>query len=195
MLQEKKVDYISNAARKEYGIHGMELAKKEMDKVIEVEITQKLTEDLLQSIEKKFQVDLEKSVEMVLQKIKFLLQNGTSHVQDRLTELQEVLEVMRSEDEDKVDQCLLKKQNQTTALAEKSLHQMVVCGYALIGHDPVQAVRSVISIKNMIRHGIKPIYEHKKEVYSLLKVCGHDHDTLKKVIKCVISKVREQSHL
>lgn len=40
----------------------MELAKKEMDKVIEVEITQKLTEDLLQSIEKKFQVDLEKWV-------------------------------------------------------------------------------------------------------------------------------------
>lgn len=33
------------------------------------------------------------------------------------------------------------------------------------------------------------IYEQKKEVYGLLKVCGHDHDTLKKVIKCVISKV------
>ncbi|XP_022836061.1 uncharacterized protein LOC111363467, partial [Spodoptera litura] len=32
------------------------------------------------------------------------------------------------------------------------------------------------------------IYDKKHEVYGLLKVCGHDHDTLKKVIKCVISK-------
>lgn len=42
-------------------------------------------------------------------------------------------------------------------LAEKALHQMVVCGYALIGHDPAQAVHSVMSLKNMIRQGIKPV--------------------------------------
>lgn len=37
-----------------------ELEKETIDKVIEDEITHKLSEDLLQSIEKKFQVDLER---------------------------------------------------------------------------------------------------------------------------------------
>lgn len=41
-------------------IHADELEKETIDKVIEDEITHKLSEDLLQSIEKKFQVDLEK---------------------------------------------------------------------------------------------------------------------------------------
>lgn len=53
--------------------------------------------------------------------------------------------------------CLQKKQNETSVLAEKALHQMVVCGYALIGHDPAQAVHSVLALKNMIRTGIKPV--------------------------------------
>ncbi|KOB66069.1 Uncharacterized protein OBRU01_21824, partial [Operophtera brumata] len=136
------------------------------DEVIEDEITQKLSEDLLQSIEKKFQVDLEKSVDMVLLKIKTLLQNGTSQIQEKLAELQNMLEVIKIHGE----------------------KEMVVCGYALIGHDPAQAVAKVIALKSMISQGIKPIYGQKKEVYGLLKVCGHDHETLKKVIKCVISK-------
>ncbi|KAI8421286.1 hypothetical protein MSG28_008324 [Choristoneura fumiferana] len=70
--------------------------------------------------------------------------------------------------------------NVTTALAEKTLHQMVVCGYALIGHDPAQAVSAVVAMKDMIKTRLKPIYEQKKDVYGLLKLCGHDHDTLKK---------------
>lgn len=41
-------------------IHADELEKDTIDKVIEDEITHKLSEDLLQSIEKKFQVDLER---------------------------------------------------------------------------------------------------------------------------------------
>lgn len=41
-------------------IHADELEKETIDKVIEDEITHKLSEDLLQSIEKKFQVDLER---------------------------------------------------------------------------------------------------------------------------------------
>ncbi|KAJ8724665.1 hypothetical protein PYW08_016139 [Mythimna loreyi] len=163
-------------------------AKEEVDKVIEDEITQKLSDDLLQSLERKFQVDLQKSVDMVLMKIKLLLKNGTLHIQDRLGELQEMIDVIKSHGEKELEVCLQKKQNETSGLAEKALHQMVVCGYALIGHDPAQAVHSVLALKNMIRTGIKPIYEQKKEVYGLLKVCGHDHDTLKKVIKCVISK-------
>ncbi|XP_047026026.1 uncharacterized protein LOC124634471 [Helicoverpa zea] len=165
-----------------------DIGKEEVDKVIEDEITQKLSEDLLQSLERKFQVDLQKSVDMVLTKIKLLLKNGTLHIQDRLTELQDMLDVIKGHGEKELETCLQKKQNETSALAEKALHQMVVCGYALIGHDPAQAVHSVLALKNMIRTGIKPIYEQKNEVYSLLKVCGHDHDTLKKVIKCVISK-------
>lgn len=56
-----------------------------------------------------------------------------------------------------VDECLLKKQNDTAALAEKALHQMVVCGYALIGHDPAQAMRNVMELKNMINVGLKPV--------------------------------------
>ncbi|KAH9637053.1 hypothetical protein HF086_013869 [Spodoptera exigua] len=165
-----------------------DIGKEDVDKVIEDEITQKLSDDLLQSLERKFQVDLQKAVDMVLLKIKLLLKNGTLHIQDRLSELQEMLEVIKGHGEKELDVCLEKKQNETSALAEKALHQMVVCGYALIGHDPAQAVHSVLALKNMIHTGIKPIYDKKHEVYGLLKVCGHDHDTLKKVIKCVISK-------
>ena len=33
------------------------------------------------------------------------------------------------------------------------------------------------------------LHEQKKEIYKILKVCGHEHDALKKVIKCVTSKV------
>ncbi|XP_073952779.1 uncharacterized protein [Choristoneura fumiferana] len=162
--------------------------KEELDKVIEDEITSKLATDLLQSIERKFQVDLEKSVNMVLVKIKILLQNGTSHIQDRLHELQAQLEAIRNSTGTELETCLKAQQNVTTALAEKTLHQMVVCGYALIGHDPAQAVSAVVAMKDMIKTRLKPIYEQKKDVYGLLKLCGHDHDTLKKVIKCVISK-------
>ncbi|XP_026330232.1 uncharacterized protein LOC113237788 [Hyposmocoma kahamanoa] len=165
-----------------------ELEKETIDKVIEDEITHKLGEDLLQSIEKKFQVDLERSVDSVLTKIKLLLQNGTSHIQDKLVELQDALDIMKKEKAELVDECLMKKQNDTAALAEKALHQMVVCGYALIGHDPAQAMRNVIELKNMINTGLKPIYEQRQEIYNLIKICGHDHDSLKKVIKCVISK-------
>ncbi|XP_035440770.2 uncharacterized protein LOC118269660 [Spodoptera frugiperda] len=165
-----------------------DIGKEEVDKVIEDEITQKLSDDLLQSLERKFQVDLQKAVDMVLMKIKLLLKNGTLHIQDRLTELQDMLDVIKGHGEKELEVCLQKKQNETSVLAEKALHQMVVCGYALIGHDPAQAVHSVLALKNMIRTGIKPIYDKKHEVYGLLKVCGHDHDTLKKVIKCVISK-------
>ncbi|CAB3235152.1 unnamed protein product [Arctia plantaginis] len=166
----------------------MDVDKEEVDKVIEDEITHKLGQDLLQSLEKKFQVDLQKSVDMVLLKIKILLKNGTTHIQEKLGELQEMIDVIRRNGEKELDQCLMMKQNETSMLAEKALHQMVVCGYALIGHDPAQAVHSVMALKNMIREGIKPIYDQKGEVYVLLRVCGHDHDTLKKVIKCVISK-------
>ncbi|CAH0582799.1 unnamed protein product [Chrysodeixis includens] len=169
-------------------IDAKDIGKDEVDKVIEDEITQKLSDDLLQSLERKFQVDLQKSVDMVLMKIKLLLKNGTVHIQDRLSELQDTLDIIKSHGEKELEECLLKKQNETSALAEKALHQMVVCGYALIGHDPAQAVHSVLALKNMIHTGIKPIYDQKNEVYGLLKVCGHDHDTLKKVIKCVISK-------
>lgn len=165
-----------------------DVAKEEVDKVIEDEITQKLTEDLLQSLERKFQVDLQKSVDTVLLKIKLLLKNGTTHIQERLNDLQEALDSIKSRGEKEFDTCLTSKQNQTSSLAEKALHQMVVCGYALIGHDPSQALQSVMSLKNMIREGMKPIQDQKSHVYGLLKVCGHDHDTLKKVIKCVISK-------
>ncbi|XP_060802190.1 uncharacterized protein LOC132902157, partial [Amyelois transitella] len=165
-----------------------DLAKEDVDKVIEDEITEKLSEDLVQSIEKKFHVDLERSVDMVLMKIKLLLQNGTNHIQDRLADLQNLLETIKKDVDNEVDACLLARQNETAALAEKALHQMVVCGYALIGHDPTEAVKNVIQMKNMIKEGLTPIYDQKPEIYNLLKVCGHEHDTLKKVVKCVISK-------
>ncbi|KPJ06979.1 hypothetical protein RR48_11478 [Papilio machaon] len=166
-----------------------ELTKDEVDKVIEDDLTQKLSEDLLQSIERKFQVDLQRSVDIVLMKIRLLLQNGTAHIQDSLAELQSMLDLMRQHaGEQQVDTCLKDKQNETTALAEKALHQMVVCGYALIGQDPSQAVSRVVDLKNMIRQGVKPIHAKKSEIDQLLKVCGHDHDSLKNVIKCVISK-------
>ncbi|XP_053605571.1 uncharacterized protein LOC128672448 [Plodia interpunctella] len=165
-----------------------DLAKEDVDKVIEDEITEKLSDDLIQSIEKKFQVDLERSVDIVLMKIKMLLQNGTNHIQDRLLELQTLLETIKKDTDSEIDACLQDRQNETSALAEKALHQMVVCGYALIGHDPTEAVKNVIQMKNMIKEGLTPIYKQKSEVYNLLKVCGHEHDTLKKVVKCVISK-------
>ncbi|XP_022825950.1 uncharacterized protein LOC111356000, partial [Spodoptera litura] len=133
-----------------------DIGKEEVDKVIEDEITQKLSDDLLQSLERKFQVDLQKAVDMVLMKIKLLLKNGTLHIQDRLSELQDMLDVIKGHGEKELDTCLQKKQNETSVLAEKALHQMVVCGYALIGHDPAQAVHSVLALKNMIRTGIKP---------------------------------------
>ncbi|KAG6457026.1 uncharacterized protein LOC115447907 isoform X2 [Manduca sexta] len=166
----------------------MEVAKGEIDKVIEDELTHKLGEDLLQSIERKFQVDLERSVDLVLIKIKMLLQNGTVHIQDRLAELQDLLDGMKQTNQIQVEQCLVEQQNATAALAEKALHQMVVCGYALIGHDPAHAVRTVIALKDMIKQGLMPIYEQKRELYGSLKTCGHNHESLKKVIKCVISK-------
>ncbi|CAG9787494.1 unnamed protein product [Diatraea saccharalis] len=125
---------------------------------------------------------------MVLVKIKLLLQNGTVQIQERLDDLQGILENMKMTSENKVGQCLDAKQNETSALAEKALHQMVVCGYALIGHDPAEAVRKVLTLKTMITSSMKPLFDQKQEVLGLLKVCGHDHDSLKKVIKCVISK-------
>ncbi|XP_072949790.1 uncharacterized protein [Epargyreus clarus] len=167
---------------------GIELAKEEVDKVIEDEITQKLSTDLLQSIERKFQVDLERSVDMVLLKIKLILQNGSHHIQDKLVEIQGMLEVMKRNHENEVIECLTKKENATSMLAERALHQMVVCGYALIGQDPALAVSTVVKLKNMIKAGVKPIYEQKQEIYGLLKVCGHVHDALRKVVQCVISK-------
>lgn len=33
------------------------------------------------------------------------------------------------------------------------------------------------------------IHARRKEIDALLKLCGHEHDSLKNVIKCVISKV------
>ncbi|CAG9580206.1 unnamed protein product [Danaus chrysippus] len=168
--------------------NGLKAGEEAVDEVIEDEITHKLGEDLIQSLERKFQVDLERSMDMVLTKIKLLLQNGTQHIQDKLAHIQETLNMMKVNGENQVESCLSKKQNETSGLAEKALHQMVVCGYALIGQDPGQAVRKVALLKNMIGQGIKPLLEQKKEIYRLLKVCGHDHDSLKKVIKCVISK-------
>ncbi|XP_045496369.1 uncharacterized protein LOC123694827 [Colias croceus] len=164
------------------------VAKDDVDKVIEDEITQKLSSDLVQSIERKFQVDLERSVDMVLIKIRLLLQNGTQHIQSKLIELQTMMDIIKSHGEEAVNKCLSEKQNVTTALAENALHQMVVCGYALIGQDPSQAVRNVLGLKTMIKERVKPINEQKSEIYGLLKVCGHEHDSLKKVVKCVISK-------
>ncbi|CAH0398989.1 unnamed protein product [Chilo suppressalis] len=169
-------------------IYCEETGKDDIDRVIEDELTQKLGEDLLQSIQKKFEVDLERSVDMVLMKIKLLLQNGTEHIQEKLEELQTMLETMKKTSENDVDACLNARQNETSALAEKALHQMVVCGYALIGHDPAEAVRKVLTLKTMISSEMKPLHDQKQEVLGLLKVCGHDHDSLKKVIKCVISK-------
>ncbi|XP_039750622.1 uncharacterized protein LOC120626900 [Pararge aegeria] len=169
-------------------VDAQHVVKDDVDKVLEDEITEKLGEDLLQSVERKFQVDLERSVEMVLIKIKLLLQNGTQHIQDKLLDIQGTLDSMKSHGEKEVDACLTKKQNETSTLAEKALHQMVICGYALIGQDPAQAVHKVVTLKNMIKLSVKPLYEQKKEIYGLLKVCGHDHDSLKKVVKCVISK-------
>ncbi|XP_050678052.1 uncharacterized protein LOC126974560 [Leptidea sinapis] len=164
------------------------VVKDEVDKVIEHEITRKLSTDLLQSIEKKFHVDLERSVDMVMMKIKLLLQNGTHHIQEKLLELQSMMDIIKSHGEEEANKCLVEQQNITSALAEKTLHQMVVCGYALIGQDPSQAIRNVGAIKTMIRQGVKPLYEHEIEVYELLNVCGHEHDSLRKVIKCVIAK-------
>ncbi|XP_068623251.1 uncharacterized protein [Battus philenor] len=165
-----------------------ELTKDEVDKVIEDDITQKLSEDLLQSIERKFQVDLERSVDMVLLKIRLLLQNGTAHIQDGLVELQSTLETMRQHTGEQVDVCLKKKQKETAATAERALHQMVVCGYALIGQQPARALRRVLELKAMIRRGVRPISANKREIDQLIKSCGHEHDSLKDVIKCVISK-------
>ncbi|XP_050349607.1 uncharacterized protein LOC126773029 [Nymphalis io] len=169
-------------------VNALSVGKDDVDQVIEDEITRKLGEDLVQSIEKKFQVDLERSVDMVLVKIKLLLQNGTQHIQEKLLDIQGTLDLMKTQAEDEVEKCLIEKHKETSALAEKALHQMVVCGYALIGQDPEQAVRKVILMKNIIKQGVKPLYEQKKEIYSLLKVCGHDHGSLTKVVKCVISK-------
>ncbi|CAH2040121.1 unnamed protein product, partial [Iphiclides podalirius] len=166
-----------------------EISKDEVDKIIEDDITGKLSEDLLQSIERKFQVDLERSVDMVLIKIKLLLQNGTTHIQDSLAELQGMLDLMKKHTgEETVNACLKSRQNETSALAEKALHQMVVCGYALIGHDPGRAVARVVGLKNMIKQGVMPIYARRKDIDAILKLCGHEHDSLKNVIKCVISK-------
>ncbi|XP_045514819.1 uncharacterized protein LOC123708248 [Pieris brassicae] len=165
-----------------------EVAKDDVDKVIEDEITQKLGNDLVQSIERKFQVDLQRAVDMVLIKIRLLLQNGTQHIQEKLLQLQSVMDMIRSHGDEEVEKCLVDKQNATSALAEKALHQMVICGYALIGQDPSKAIRTVANLKSMIRDGIKPINEQKSEIYDLLRACGHDHVSLKKVIKCVISK-------
>ncbi|XP_045485197.1 uncharacterized protein LOC123689400 [Pieris rapae] len=165
-----------------------EVAKDDVDKVIEDEITHKLGNDLVQSIERKFQVDLERAVDMVLIKIRLLLHNGTQHIQEKLLQLQSVMDMIRSHGDEEVEKCLVDKQNDTSALAEKALHQMVICGYALIGQDPSKAIRTVTNLKSMIRDGIKPINEQKSEIYDLLRACGHDHDSLKKVIKCVISK-------
>ncbi|CAH2108981.1 unnamed protein product [Euphydryas editha] len=168
--------------------NALNVDKDDVDKVIEEEITRKLGEDLLQSIERKFQVDLERSVDMILVKIKLLLHNGTQHIQEKLLEIQTTLDTMKSHAENEVEKCLAARYNMTSALAEKALHQMVVCGYALIGQDPEQAVRKVVFLKNMIKDEVKPLHEQKKEIYSILKVCGHDHDSLTKVVKCVISK-------
>ncbi|XP_064072618.1 uncharacterized protein LOC135193558 [Vanessa tameamea] len=169
-------------------VNALSVGKDDVDQVIEDEITRKLGEDLVQSIEKKFQVDLERSVDMVLLKVKLLLQNGTQHIQEKLLDIQGTLDVMKTQADNEVEKCLIEKHKETSALAEKALHQMVVCGYALIGQDPEQAVRKVILLKNIIKQGVKPLYEQKKEIYGLLKVCGHDHGSLTKVVKCVISK-------
>lgn len=56
-----------------------------------------------------------------------------------------------------VDTCLKDRQNETSAMAEKALHQMVVCGYALIGHDPGRAVARVVDLKSMIKQGVQPV--------------------------------------
>ncbi|CAK1578966.1 unnamed protein product [Parnassius mnemosyne] len=93
---------------------------------------------------------------MVLAKIRLLLQNGTTHIQDSLIELQSMLDLMKKHTGAQVDSCLKSKQNETSAMAEKALHQMVVCGYALIGHDPTQAVGKVVALKSMIKQGVKP---------------------------------------
>ncbi|XP_047999710.1 uncharacterized protein LOC125236821 [Leguminivora glycinivorella] len=161
---------------------------QEVDKVIEDEITSKLSKDLAQSIEKKFLVDLEKSVNMVLLKIQMLLQNGTTHILERLSDLQGQLEEIRKSTGTELDTCLKERENETAQLAEKAMHQMVVCGYALIGHNPTQAVGAVINMKNMIKNRLQPVRTQKKDIDELLKACGHEHDSLKKVIKCVIAK-------
>ncbi|XP_063628538.1 uncharacterized protein LOC134800028 isoform X1 [Cydia splendana] len=161
---------------------------QEVDKVIEDEITGKLSKDLAQSIEKKFLVDLEKSVNMVLVKIQLLLQNGTTHILDRLSDLQGQLEEIRKSTGTELDTCLKERENETAQLAEKAMHQMVVCGYALIGHNPTQAVGAVITLKNMIKTRLQPVRAQKKELDELLKACGHEHNSLKKVIKCVIAQ-------
>ncbi|XP_041989087.1 uncharacterized protein LOC121740458 isoform X2 [Aricia agestis] len=162
--------------------------RSQVDKIIENEITYKLADDLVQSIEKKFNVDLERSLDMVMTKIHLLLQNGTQNTLDRFTELQTSLDDMKVKAPAKVDSCLQQKDNQSTSLTEKALHQMVVCGYALIGQDPVLAINKIHTLKNMIRDEVKPINAQKKGIYELLRVCGHEHDSLKKVVKCVISK-------
>ncbi|XP_063394589.1 uncharacterized protein LOC134679563 isoform X1 [Cydia fagiglandana] len=161
---------------------------QEVDKVIEDEITGKLSKDLAQSIEKKFLVDLEKSVNMVLVKIQLLLQNGTTHILERLSDLQGQLEEIRKSTGTELDTCLKERENETAQLAEKAMHQMVVCGYALIGHNPTQAVGAVITLKNMIKTRLQPVRAQKKELDELLKACGHQHSSLKKVIKCVIAQ-------
>lgn len=85
----------------------IEPLKEEIDKVIEDDITQRLARDLLQSIERKYQADLEKSVDMVLMKIKLLLQNGTTHIQDRLVALQNELAVIKKSGQSAVSIFLL----------------------------------------------------------------------------------------
>lgn len=43
-----------------------------------------------------------RSVDMVLMKIKLLLKNGTLHIQDRLSELQDMINVIKSHGEKEV---------------------------------------------------------------------------------------------
>lgn len=44
-----------------------------------------------------------RAVDMVLMKIKLLLKNGTLHIQDRLTELQDMLDVIKGHGEKEVE--------------------------------------------------------------------------------------------
>ncbi|XP_048477739.1 uncharacterized protein LOC125488651 [Plutella xylostella] len=72
----------------------------------------KMAEELMQGIEKKFQVDLQRSVDQVLLKIKVFLNNGSSVVQHKLQTLEEGLADLRHTLQDK----------------QAMIHYFILCG-------------------------------------------------------------------
>lgn len=124
---------------------GLQQEKAEVDKVIEDEITRKLAEDLLQSVEKKFLIDLEKSVDMVLIKIKMMLQNGSTHIEEKLTDLQQIIEDLKETNFQEVIITFVNNQNYFL----KFMYKYFVI-FKLIFHKNELSLLKRVSIKKML---------------------------------------------